>query len=362
MKIIHTADLHLESKMESNLTKEQAQKRRSELLDTFERIIKYAGDCAAEVVMISGDMFDKSNVRKTAMRQVIDLFKSHPSITFLYLKGNHDCEAFEAELTIDTPENVRFFSSEKWTSYEFGDVVISGREINDKNQNSLGSDLVLDVAKCNIVMLHGQESLYDGPDKTHIINLKSLKNKYIDYLALGHIHSYKLERLDERGVYCYPGCPEPRGFDECGPKGFVVLDINDKQITTEFVCIQRRSFIEKEINITYDMDMTTVFNVVEKELENISSDSLLKLIITGQTELDRDIDTERIRDRFADRFYFLKVYDRTKARIDYESFTYDRSLKGSFVRLVMGLDISEDKKADIIETGIRAIMGEDITQ
>jgi exonuclease SbcD len=52
-------------------------------------------------------------------------------------------------------------------------------------------------------------------DKTEVISLKELKNKAIDYLALGHIHSYKMEQLDSRGVYCYPGCLEGRGFDEC---------------------------------------------------------------------------------------------------------------------------------------------------
>lgn len=52
-------------------------------------------------------------------------------------------------------------------------------------------------------MLHGQESEHRTMEKEEIIQLVELKNKGIDYLALGHIHSYKLERLDGRGVYCY---------------------------------------------------------------------------------------------------------------------------------------------------------------
>ena len=36
MKIIHCADLHLDSKMESNLDREAASMRRDELLDTFD--------------------------------------------------------------------------------------------------------------------------------------------------------------------------------------------------------------------------------------------------------------------------------------------------------------------------------------
>ena len=38
MKIIHCSDLHLDSKMQSNLSKEQAKERRNEILITFQKI------------------------------------------------------------------------------------------------------------------------------------------------------------------------------------------------------------------------------------------------------------------------------------------------------------------------------------
>ena len=41
MKIIHCADLHLDSKLESNLTADKAKMRRDELLDTFERLVEF---------------------------------------------------------------------------------------------------------------------------------------------------------------------------------------------------------------------------------------------------------------------------------------------------------------------------------
>ncbi len=361
MKIIHTADLHLESKMESNLSKEQAAQRREELINTFENIIDYARDNGVEIILISGDMFDKSSIRKTAMIRVLDLINSNPGISFMYLKGNHDCEAFENELSIDRPQNMFFFSANKWLSYDFDEnIVITGREINDSNSNTMYSDLVLDVSKFNIVMLHGQESEYMGTDKTHIINIKALKNKYIDYLALGHIHKYKLEKLDDRGQYCYPGCPEPRGFDELGEKGFVLLDIEGKKAVSEFISIQNRRFLEKSVELTPDMDMTAIYNEINKVIDSISPRDLLKLVLTGYTNMDRPIDVDRLRDRFMDKVYFLKLEARTRVKIDYDSFAYDRSLKGSFVRLVHGLDIEEDRKSKIIETGILAIMGENI--
>ena len=42
MKIIHCSDLHLDSKMETNLDKERARERKNEILLTFERMVQYA--------------------------------------------------------------------------------------------------------------------------------------------------------------------------------------------------------------------------------------------------------------------------------------------------------------------------------
>ena len=42
MKIIHCGDIHLDSKMTSNLSKEQARERKMEILRTFTRMVDYA--------------------------------------------------------------------------------------------------------------------------------------------------------------------------------------------------------------------------------------------------------------------------------------------------------------------------------
>ena len=57
----------------------------------------------------------------------------------------------------------------------------------------------------NLVTLHGQAGTSCGKDQ---INLKLLQNRGIDYLALGHLHTYSLQKLDETGAFCYSGCLE----------------------------------------------------------------------------------------------------------------------------------------------------------
>ena len=91
MKIIHCADLHLDSKMTSNLSKEQAKERKMEILRTYSRMIEYAKNNDVKAIIIAGDLFDTRNVSATARNLVKDSITSNPDIDFYYLKGMRTC-------------------------------------------------------------------------------------------------------------------------------------------------------------------------------------------------------------------------------------------------------------------------------
>ncbi len=360
MKIIHCADLHLDSKMESNLNKEQASLRRSEIIETYERMVEYAHDNDVRAILIAGELFDNTHIRKEVKKRVVEQITAHPEIDFYYLKGNHDrCDFMEVGID-EIPDNFHMFTDEGWTSYNCENVVITGMEINSSNSATIAQRLVLDSAAINIVMLHGQQSDYDGKDGTEIINTTALKGKFIDYLALGHIHKYMFEQLDDRGVYCYPGCLEGRGFDETGDKGFVLIEIEEDKIEAEFIPFAKRRLHEIQVNVTAEMDLQATASRAKRKLDDVDPQDLIKFVITGERELDDELDIPRFVRMFDNKYFFVKCYDQTKTLVDYDSFQYDKSLKGEFVRLVQAQDMSEEEKAKIIELGIRAIMGEDI--
>ena len=360
MKIIHCADLHLDSKMESNLDKEQANLRRLELIETYERMVDYARENDVRAILIAGDLFDKTHIRKEVKRRVVEQITSNSNIDFYYLKGNHDRCDFMEEGIDEIPSNFHMFTANGWTSYRLEDVVITGMELNASNVSTMAQRLVLDSASTNIVMLHGQQSDYDGKDGAEIINTSSLKGKFIDYLALGHVHKYIYEQLDERGVYCYPGCLEGRGFDETGDKGFVLMEIENGNISSEFIPFALRRLHEIKVMVSPEMDLQAAVAKAREELLDVDDQDLVKFVLEGERELDDELDIIRFVRIFENRFFFVKCYDRTKTLIDYDSYKYDKSLKGEFVRLVQSQDLDEDEKAKIIEIGIRAIMGEDI--
>ncbi len=368
MKIIHCADLHLDSKLTANLSGEKAKERRAELLQTFTDMVEYGDKNNVTAIIIAGDLFDVRNISVTARKTVEGAILNHSHIDFYYLRGNHDGDGF-LEMLEEIPSNLKLFS-DSLISYllsegVYSNVVITGAELNEKNTNTIYSSLVLENDKINIVVLHGQEASYKARDKAEVINISALRNKGIDYLALGHVHSHKEERLDNRGVYCYSGCLEGRGFDECGPCGFMLLDIDceNKKITPSFIPFAKRILYTVYADVSGCLSSMDILSRVSDRLDECgcSDKSLVKLVLCGSVDVECEKNTEFIRKQLENRFYFVKVYDETSLAVDYNAFAMDASLKGEFIRTVMGEeDMDEERKAEVIRYGIQALAGEEI--
>lgn len=366
MKIIHCADIHLDSKMQSNLDRDKAKERKNELLMTFNRMIAYGEDQGVEAILIAGDLFDTRNISATARKNVQNAILSHPKMDFFYLKGNHDSDGF-LENWNSLPENLHLFG-ERWKSYMVnpaGNVVITGIELSPDNSGSIYHSLVLDADKVNLVMLHGQETTTKSKDRAETIRIRDLKGKNIDYLALGHVHAYKKEPLDSRGVYCYPGCLEGRGFDECGSHGFVLLDIDEgkKLVKSQFIPFATRCLYTVPVDVSGCQDTMQILQRVTEELNGQAYDakSLIKIVLTGQVDVECEKNIPYLLQSLQEDYYFLKIYDETKLSVDYEAFRYDESLKGEFVRMLQNdASLTEEERSTIIRFGIQALAGEEL--
>ena len=358
MKLIHCADLHLDAKMETNLSTKEEKERRLEILATFERMVNYADKNRIAAIIIAGDMFDTAiSKQKTIKNRVLSIIKEHSDVDFLYLRGNHDRDNFFSSLE-EKPTNLKLFSKE-WTKYTYGDIEIIGIESTDEERDFY-TELNLREDRFNVVVMHGQESEYGNDTDEDVVNLSKLKNKNIDYLALGHIHNFKVEKLDARGRYCYPGCLEGRGFDECGEKGFVLVDIEDKKCKVEFVPFAHRVMHEIIVDISSVETGDQIVNLVRKRVATIAPKDMVKVVLTGEISEDVEIDTSLVSFELKDKFYFSKIKDKSEYKIDYLKYQKDISLKGEFIRTVQNMDISEEDKNKVIIMGIHALVGKEV--
>lgn len=355
MKIIHTGDLHLDSKMESNLPTQKSKQRKNELLSTFSNLVDFAVKNEVRAVILAGDVFDSSKVTIKSRDYFFDCVNKAPNVDFLYLVGNHD-EFSTAIGNRELPDNLKIFGNE-WTCFEYEDIAINGVVLSENNCGLIYDSFVADSTKFNIVVLHGQESSSVGDG---LIKISEFKNKNIDYLALGHIHSFKLSDIDKRGKYAYCGCLEGRGFDECGKKGFVLLDINNNKAEISFHSVARRTLHEVEVDITGLTTVTQIFDKINSSLLSISQDDLVKVVLIGSYNTNTQKNIDYILDELNNRFYFAKISDKTSLEINIDDYKNDISLKGEFIRNVLASSLSKEEKDQIIMYGIKALNGEDV--
>ena len=348
MKFIHCSDIHLDSKMERNLTAAQARERNAEVCATFARMAAFAAQQDVTAVLMAGDLFDTQRATAQTVGFVLDTIRNAPNVDFLYLRGNHDVSAFAGW---DLPENFKTFG-DGWTYHRYGEVVIAGIE-----QEPAYDALNLPEDTVNIVTLHGQISTQPGEE---LIALPLLKRKNIDYLALGHIHSYQTGKLDDRGTWCYCGCLEGRGFDELGAKGFVLIDVENQRVSHEFVPFARRTLEEVAVDITDLVTVSQILAAAEVACEGIPAENLVKLTLTGTYTLETQKDLQFLKKMLEGRFWFLKIKDESRLKIEKESYEHDLSLKGEFIRLVMASNRPEEEKERMILCGIRALSGEEV--
>lgn len=356
MKILHCADLHMDSPMETHMTSEQARIRNAEILKSFRRMTEYAEQQKIRLVLIAGDLFDGERVTKRTVEGVLDAVRSTPQIDYLYVSGNHD-DKTHAFVDQDVPQNFKSFT-DQWSTFVYDDVAVSGIEITKANAARLYEQLPAQKSKVNIVMLHGQISTVCEVDQ---VNLNLLKGKNIQYLALGHIHTYICEQLDRDGIYCYPGCLEGRGFDECGEKGFVVLDTDARKLKPEFVPFSTRQLHRVRADITGASTNSAVYQEMKKAAQQIPEKDMVEFILTGAADPSARIAKKYLYNLAKDDFFFIKIKDETKLVLDPKDYEKDVSLKGEFIRLVMASDASEEDKVKIIRTGLEALTGEKVT-
>ena len=355
MKFIHCGDIHLDSPMQTHMTAEQAAGRNAEILQSFLRLTEYAQEQGVRAVLIAGDLFDGERVKTRTVDMVLSAMERTEKVDYLYLAGNHDGAA-RAFSDRRLPGNLHCIPR-RWETVTYGDVAISGIEMCRENAENLYDTLPSPTGKTHIVMLHGQAGTAAGED---LVNLNRLKDRGIDYLALGHIHSYCAERLDNRGTYAYCGCLEGRGFDECGDKGFVLMDVENGKVSTSFVPFACRKLHRLPVDITGMLKNAQIAQALRDAARGIPREDMVEFLLRGQVESTADISVTHLQNGVAPQFFFAKVKNETTLALNPQSYENDISLKGEFIRLVVAADIPQARKEAIIRLGLQALAGEEI--
>ena len=306
IKILHTADVHLDSPLKSlALNYEDLQSTvKTATRSAFITIVNTALFEEVSALLISGDLFDGAErSAKTAafLTTQLDRLKA-AGIPVFYIKGNHDAEnPITGEISL--PENVHVFdgrggkhqieNSHVWIH----GVSFSGRQAPESLLPKFGAP---EPDAINIAMLHTSLAGSQGHDTYAPCSVAELTKMGFDYWALGHVH--KRQVLSEAPWIIMPGIPQGRDIGEAGPKSATLLTIDEKNISVSEVPTSAAQFIEVRVSadsIESDDELRNRIRAVLLETaEGLVSDAgLVRLSIGGKTarkwQILRDQDSWR---------------------------------------------------------------------
>lgn len=403
VKLIHTADLHLDSAFRSRFTKEEAENRRQKQLMAWKELLSFAVEKKVQGILIAGDLFDSPVVSHGTMDFFLSTISEHPEISFFYLRGNHDTEnTFRYQENL--PKNL-FLFSEKGKKYRLNDrLLLAGVEYGTRDisfgenegaaqgagqaaeqgvgqENAHGAEalskseseseeeskfLKLKEEDCNILLLHG--ALYQGTPKGEAVQgeegifLKNLEKLPLSYIALGHIHKGGEGRLNNGALWAYPGCLQGRGFDEEGERGFLYLKVEEekKEIRKEFIPIKQGEFRILEIELQGEEGTLACLKKIEVEMEKagIAKEDSLRIILKGKKGLEQERNLRYLQLQLQDSVFFLEIRDECELSWNREEAMKEKSLKGEFLRVLAAADnLSKEEQEEIIALGMGLLQG-----
>ena len=321
VKILHISDMHIGRKFR-HLNPRKAALRSSEVLMSFENVIERFDD--AEIVLMSGDIFE-NDVSASEIDYVINVFKKHPDKKFFISFGNHDCMEYnQIKIFVSKlPENVHAFSDsvEKFEVEEYNLVVYGASFSTPSLYSSLLYGFKAEKSdKLQIMVLHAD---VNSDSRYNPVTYDEISGSNLDYLALGHIHSFSGILNKNNVTYAYPGVFEPGGFDEVGECGVIYGEVFKGGTNLKFYPTSKRQYQHLTVDVSGFSSNEELATYISKETDK---DNFYKITLVGTPSFNV-FDFELFMD-VSDAFYLEFADECTNKRsiLDYKS---EDSLKGA---------------------------------
>ena len=118
------------------------------------------------------------------------------------------------------------------------------------------------------------------------------------------------------------------------------------------------------MEVTLDVTGIQTYFQLESEaislLEKIPSTSIVKIVLVGRYFPTLKKDISLLFDRLKERVFFLKIEDKSRLYFNEKEFVNDLTQRGEFVRATYRYEMNEDLRDELLEVGLKALLGEEI--
>ncbi len=322
LRILHAADLHLDSPFAA-LPPEQAEARRRLQRQLPGKLVDLCRERDCRLLLLAGDVFDGERVCPETLEAMRAAFDRCPVPVFI-APGNHDPYTADSPWTGTVwPEQVHIFSGPTLEAVEL--PALRCRVWGAAFQGREARGLLRPVARrdgwLELGVLHGDPES-QGPYNP--ISPQALAGCGLDYLALGHIHRTALPRQAGRTWYGWPGVALGRGFDETGVHGVLEVCLDGGRCHGTLLPLPGRRY-EKLTVAAGEKPEEAVLAMLPPDSENL----ICRLTLTGEAP---PFDRVALAARLAACFAALELRDETVPPRDLWQGWEDETLRGLTLR------------------------------
>lgn len=342
IKLLHTADLHLDSPFEA-LPAGKAAIRRAEQRQLLGALARLAQEEAVDLALLSGDLLDSNCSFFETGEELVRCLRALAVPVFI-APGNHDPYTLSSPYArLRLPDNAHVFTRGEIDSVALPELNarVYGAAFTGTSAPALleGFRAAEESGVWKLLCLHGEvgrkDSLYDP------ISEEQLAASGLDYAALGHIH--RASGLKKAGDtwYSWPGCPEGRGFDECGEKTVNIVTLDDAGgCELKTVSIAARHYRVLRVDVS---EADPLLSIVTQLPDDTVKD-VYRIVLTGETETAPDL--TRLYANLSEMFFELQLRDETRLRQSVWAGAGEDSLRGIFLKKLRArYDAAESEEA-----------------
>lgn len=301
-KILHAADIHLDSPLQKLGQYEGApvERIRGASRRALENLVALALEESVDLVVVAGDLYDGDwTDQNTGLffvsqaRRLVDA-----GIPLAVIRGNHDA-ANRMTLSLPLPRNPDGSEIMLGTDrvdlrlFESIGVAVHGRSFQNRAETeNLAAGYPTPLGGMfNVGLLHTSLTGAEGHDPYAPCTPEQLADKRYQYWALGHVHVRANHAIEGSAPVMFSGNLQGRHIREIGPKGCVIVDVDERDRCTTRFCeldVVRWQLCQIDVSELQHKDevIDTFQSWLSRELPHVEQRLLVvRVELTGQTEL-----------------------------------------------------------------------------
>ena len=271
---------------------------RRQRINSISRIFELALEHDVDFVFIAGDVFENNNVSDQDVSAVISILNKHPNLPVYLLPGNHDCLGSGCVYDRDIFNRVEHLTIlNSFEPIEIGDAILHPLPLFSR-YSSEGDHSFLDVKEqpgIHIGVSHGSliGKVRVGGDLEYPIDLGCIEECGLDYLALGHWHSWSIHE-DSAGVprVAYSGTHEQTKYSEKDAGYCLLVEISEKGAIPVIKPLKCGGL--SWASFDYEISSGEQLSHLDGLLKEHKDHNMLELNLRGRLSLDDENELKRI--------------------------------------------------------------------